>query len=505
MDSKTRIGLEVLGVSVLLGLLGNAWLRTPAWGANAFLWSWLCLGAGCVLVYRWRPSVATRLMKWVLPVGVVALLYIWRDAGWLRLAHTVAFASVLLYTIKQIRFREDRKSHPFPSEPGLIQAGWYAIRMWPRFLRREIEWQSVSTPTAKDRFKSIIRGVVISGPVVFLFGVLLMAADVHFETLVYRLFDVELERLPSQLVWVIGIAWVTGSLFWGWVLYAPVPVETEGRASGLLDRLRFGSIEGLVMLGLINVLFLVFVLIQLPYLFGGEAFVESSMGLTIAQYVRRGFFELVAVASLALPLLIGLCRRAEAGSDRDRRWVYGLAGLQVGLLMVILLSAGHRMWIYQQLYGLTELRLYTSVFMGWLGFVFIWFVGTVLWGRAEWFVRGALGVAWIVVLGLHFLNPDALIVRTNVDRAVQGQSFDPAYISSLSADAVPALLDALPRLDPAQRQPIAEALIWQWGYSDPDWRVWNRARAEAHARVHAQMDALYEQARPDLSNLTPDP
>ena len=40
-----------------------------------------------------------------------------------------------------------------------------------------------------------------------------------------------------------------------------------------------------------------------------------------------------------------------------------MAGIQVGLLLIMLTSAAQRMWLYTDNFGLTELRLYTSAFI----------------------------------------------------------------------------------------------------------------------------------------------
>ena len=65
------------------------------------------------------------------------------------------------------------------------------------------------------------------------------------------------------------------------------------------------------------------------------------------------------------------------------------------LLDIMLASALLRMRLYTAEYGLTELRFYTTAFMGWLVLVFGWFVATVLRGRRERFGAGAIagGVA----------------------------------------------------------------------------------------------------------------
>jgi hypothetical protein len=54
-------------------------------------------------------------------------------------------------------------------------------------------------------------------------------------------------------------------------------------------------------LGLLDLLFLTFVVIQVRYLFGGAGRVAATAGLTHTEYARRGFFELVTVTALALP------------------------------------------------------------------------------------------------------------------------------------------------------------------------------------------------------------
>src|SRR5207247_1416024 len=118
-----------------------------------------------------------------------------------------------------------------------------------------------------------------------------------------------------------------------------------------------------------NALFLAFVVVQAPYLFGGAALVVGRAGLTVAQYARRGFFELVTVAALVLPVLLlihHLLRREQPVHERVFRL---LAGTLVSLLYVVVASAVQRMLLYQHLFGLTELRLYTTAFMGWLAAV----------------------------------------------------------------------------------------------------------------------------------------
>ena len=81
----------------------------------------------------------------------------------------------------------------------------------------------------------------------------------------------------------------------------------------------------------------------------------------------------------------------------------------------------------------------------------LWLAATVLRGRRDLFAFGALASGLATVALLFVINPDAIVARTNVARMASADApvrFDVAYATSLSADAVPVLIDALPALPP---------------------------------------------------------
>jgi hypothetical protein len=280
-------------------------------------------------------------------------------------------------------------------------------------------------------------------------------------------------------------------------------VTTQAAAHGGL----LGAVEVGVVLGLLNVLFACFVVVQFGYFFGGAARVMSMTELTYSEYARRGFFELTWVAGLVLPLLLGAHALLRKDSPAAGRIFRALAGVQVGLLFVIMASAVARMRLYQSEYGLTELRLYTTAFMLWLGLVFVWFAWTVLVrGARERFACGALVAAFATVVLLHLVNPDAYIVRANAAHARAGRSFDAEYAASLSADAVPALISVLPTLNGDERCLAGRVLLRGWTSDDvydEDWRAWNFARWRARRAVATHRHALSEATCPPPANSMP--
>ena len=177
---------------------------------------------------------------------------------------------------------------------------------------------------------------------------------------------------------------------------------------------------------------------------------------------------------------------AGAHDSRSVRQFRILALLMLVLLVVMLVSALQRMRLYTQQYGLTELRLYTTAFMGWLTLVFGWFAATVLRGRWHPFASGAVSAALLVLVGLNLANPDAVIAQINLGRAAQGTRFDATYVAALSADALPVLIDALPSLPPNQRCPLAFELRRRWSGQRPATR-WNLA-LHTTAKLVASVD-----------------
>jgi hypothetical protein len=231
-----------------------------------------------------------------------------------------------------------------------------------------------------------------------------------------------------------------------------------------------------------NLLFLSFVIVQVPYLFGGMDLVQNTPDFKLAEYARRGFGELVAVSALILPvLLVGQWLiKKEVRSAQNLFRV--LAGVQIVLLFVIMASAVQRLVLLTGNlgYGMTTIRLYPLIFMSWLAIVFIWFAATVLRGSRQYFAIGALWSAIFVLGGTHVLNPDAFIVKTNLALMRQGRSFDTDYNASLSADAMPALLEGLPMIAEEQRPLVVHRLRGQcWWWADKDLRSWNISRVRA--------------------------
>src|SRR3712207_5045920 len=149
------------------------------------------------------------------------------------------------------------------------------------------------------------------------------------------------------------------------------------------------------------------------------------------------------------------------------------------------------MYLYQQEFGLTELRLYTTIFILWISVVLLWFVLTVLGARRDRFAFGALLAGFAAIFAINLMNPDALIASTNVDRMEDGKRFDAYYLTTLSADAVPVLVESLPEIGDIRLwkdYTVEQAVVDRWDSRQADRRTWNLGRSRARQLVRSYVE-----------------
>lgn len=354
----------------------------------------------------------------------------------------------------------------------LQTAGNMVVRPGP-LVAHSVDFKTVQTHS-RSSLLPVLRGLLLALPVLLVFTCLLASADLVFASYIDDV--LRLDFLSDLVEWswrgaiIIVVAWIMA----GGLVYAVrhraagEPGALEKFSGGLNSFISLGVIEVTILLGLVDLLFLVFGWIQFAYLFGGQANITVA-GYTYAEYARRGFFELVAVSVLTLGLILTLQTLTRRESGRPAGGFRELSSLMVLLVLVVLASAFQRLLLYEMAYGYTELRLYSHVFMIWLAATFGWFVLT-LWLRPQRFPIGAFAAGLGFVVTFNLVNPDAFIARQNLAHladfiAPQSESYsrindklDVDYLTTLSDDAVPVLVAGLEQVKPEERVILADHL-----------------------------------------------
>jgi Domain of unknown function (DUF4173) len=458
MPDRTRQGLTIAAAALAVAIVGDILERTVPERLD------LALGIGALVlaigyVFTREPELDPPHAGFGLAAGLLVVALVWRDSDTLFALNLLAIGAVGVIALPQVRARGLWTAGIMDYVAGVVRLGAGAVGGAPVLVFSEIDWKTLPADTPARRLRGPVLGLLAALPITVVFGGLLMDADPVFSRILSDHLALRLDEVAPHFLAMLRWGWIAAGIIaaiaWATASVPPLAFPSPGRG-----RLGLGEVG--TVLAVVDLLFASFVLVQFRVLFGGAAFVQAVSGLSYAEYARSGFFQLVAVAALSLPLLLA----AEwLVGDRDRialRRFRGLALLMLLLLDVMLASALYRMRLYTIEYGLTELRFYTTAFMAWLVLVFGWFAATVLRGRRERFAPGAVGAAALTLGALNLMNPDAMIARTNLARVAAGREVDASYIAGLSADALPTIRQTLPGLPAPERCALGVAVRDRW-------------------------------------------
>lgn len=507
----------LLVAGVVLGALGDALLRAPGpVGLNLSLWIASVAVAAIVLHRRAALALDRERVAWLAIGGVFAAGLAWRDAPPLKLlalgSATLTFALAAHRLAAAWVRRAGVLRYAGALALGALHA-WTAAALALVDARRSSPRVETGRAAGWRRAAAIARGLAIAAPLVAVFGALLVSADAVFAGLVANVFSLDFERIASHILLFSVLAWLSTGYLRGVMTGTELPWPAErkqgsdGRGDPVPKWQPLGITEIATALTAIDLLFLVFVIVQFRYLFGSDTLVQITPGLTYAEYARRGFFELVVAVALVVPVLLAADWLLDHRLRRDTFVFRGLAGVQIGLVLAIAASALQRLRLYHASYGLTESRFYAMVLLIWIAAMLLWLAATVLRGRRDAFAFGTLASGLATVALLFVINPDAVIARANVARMAAAAApvrFDVAYATSLSADAVPVLIDALPALPRDVQCPLARHMLRRW---PPDRarsiRSWNWSAARASDAVREHEARLRSMVGPDQECVAP--
>lgn len=281
-------------------------------------------------------------------------------------------------------------------------------------------------------------GAAISLPVVLVLITLFAISDEMFARLVQKLLDVlnlNLARIAADviltLIVMLYIMPLVVSLRSG---YRKQYNHKESRR--FLDPI----ISATVMFAS-SVVYLAFVAVQFTYLFAGSGNLPE--GLTLAEYSRRGFFELVFVIVIT-SIVIGAVCVLTKNNKHDKLPVY----LKVALLIiaasnvVMTVSAARRLVIYIANYNMTVSRFNAAVMIALMAIVDIVVALRIIFDHLK--VSAVVGsVLALTAAGYCLFNVNGFVAKYNIDQYLADNAkykIDIEYIAEdLSVAAIPQL------------------------------------------------------------------
>ena len=443
-NNPNKLWIFVLALGWFFDLL--FWKQAPGINFAIFWTACLIVGFYLLLSNGQRPHRTT---VWLLPLFgfFAAVTFIRAEPMTTFLAYTFTMFTLTLFTVTYLGGRWTQYILADYVGKFLSLIGSMLIRpiTFTADVRKTQAEEGVKP--AKYNFMPILRGLIIAIPIVMIFASLLASADVVFNQRLDDFVQIfKLENLPEyifRMIYILVIGYALAGIF----LHAATESKDEkliGEEKPVIPAF-LGFIESSIVLGSVIALFATFVVIQFQYFFGGTTNINVE-GYTYAEYARKGFGELVAVAFFALMMLLTLTSVTKRETENQRKVYSGLGVALVALLLVMLVSAYQRLNLYEVAYGFSRLRTYTHVFLIWIGLLLITTIILEIMRKERMFTFAMLVASFGFAASLPILNVDAFIVNQNIQREVHesnAEELDSLYFSELSDDAVPTLVKAI--------------------------------------------------------------
>ncbi|MEO8329397.1 MAG: DUF4173 domain-containing protein [Candidatus Nanopelagicales bacterium] len=391
--------------------------------------------------------------------SVTALLWLVRDSDWVLVPAAIGVCLMLATAVL------------FARGGDVFNVSWsmmwtYATRFAGHFLLTP-PWlaigiqQTLPLPGGRSWFGGV-RVVALATPILLALGLLLASADPVFADVLAP--DVSPHSLILHLV-LAALGGLAVACLWRCTVIRVIGAPAQSTT-------RLTRTEALVILFGVVTLFAGFVAIQVATAHGlGEATL-ADQGISVADYARSGYFQLLAAVFLTAVVLISIDALRSNACD-NRRVEKVLSVVIVALALAIAVVALQRLALYVDTYGLTMLRLSCVPGAVWMVSLLVltggWVAG--IWRTSHWLPAASATMLVATVLAFALVNPEAAVVQYNVSHQTD-TGLDVDYLASLSDDAVPALVGALPTLAAPQRAQLTAALCTKPTPSR-SWNTWS--------------------------------
>lgn len=353
----------------------------------------------------------------------------------------------------------------------------------------------------KRKVSSVLIGIAIALPFLVVIIPLLILSDAAFEGLLSNIStDVVVELLVSILFGVLVFF-----LLFGRALCIP----REDRKPS--EKEYGGSLESVIIiafLSMICAIYAVYLFTQIAYFFNGFAGILPR-GYSVAQYARRGFFEMsiICAINLLIVFLAGLlCKKAEGKMPRAVKLLSLFLCIFSLFLAATVLS---KICLYIESFGMTHLRILTFLFTVLLVVLFV-SVSIRLFKKNVPYMKIALVTATLLLLFATYADTDRLVAAYNIRAYQSGRldAIDMETISELdSPTVVPYVYELIHDDDFAVSEKAKRILSWHadelfkvtdteptvniLGRRNTDWRAWTYAEQEAADLLEQNINEYY--------------
>ncbi len=468
-NKKQKYAFSAFLASIPLGLLYIYLFTWKVPGISHFIFYSIYFVLAIAPVFAVEKEKALdKLTSWIVVLPVTVLLstvFLYRlHPGWLSVVFMI-FPFLYGIILTSVFFKEtvvNFNLFSFVTLPVLLAVSWFGDIV--RFIKNFSFGFLKSKRTRRIIGKSFL-GFVIAIPFLVIFASLFASADEVYREVVTDLVknifgDIfkDFDSFLSFIVkFVIGVVVSVYSMIyyfslWNEESFLHKLMSKRGKNPLKEGKKNWDFVIFNVFLGLLNLLFLSFVIVQFGYIFGGESnILGGSAEFTYAKYARKGFWELSFVAILSYLIMLLLSLKVKAKSEFKRAIFRGNFLVLAGSVMIITYSAFARISLYESIYGFTQLRILVNLGIIFIALMYVALIYSLFIKNPWRFTNKALSIM-IIVFSLAWLMipTDLIVAQLNYNRyfnkiqenkdEYEGPALDLPHLLKSSDEAVPVIL-----------------------------------------------------------------
>lgn len=431
---------------------------------------------GCAIVYLKKQVNGAGAFAWFCLIASLlgCGVFVWHND---RTIHFLCFVGIVFLSMLALADATEKTPHDTKTIAVIADVFdmWLARPLTHMATAlKSVFYRSADGQTQRRRCGGVLIGCLCAIPALSVLLPLLIRSDMAFEGLMqYTVLD----NLGEILVSLIGGI----ALFC--VIYARLfSIRRIPDAPTYKSQKTFAGVDPMAVntfLGVISALYIVYMAAQFAYFFDAFSGILPE-SYTVAEYARRGFFEMCAVCAINLLLIAGsllLCRKAEDAVPPATRLL---------CLFILLFSLGMnavaiaKMVLYIRSFGMTRLRILTSAFMLALSIVLI-AVGIRMFVKKFPYMRMSIIAVALIGLAVAYADVDTVVARYNVTGYQNGTltELDEETLTELSDGATPYLLQLYENGEPSDTVTVAlcEKLM-ESGVNNEDGKINDSARRD---------------------------
>ena len=417
---------KILYSSLFLSILQSIlfWHKSPGISIAIFLTATVVL-----IIYNLKEKEMIKNKKgllWAIPIEMLGLTYFIYNNLFFKILNVpviLVLFVIMCMNITETKIRENRFIRQILNKifkPFAVLFNFISDFDIDGFFEKQKENQN----SKSEKIKKIGKSMLIAIPVILVIIVLLSSADSVFGSIfssftkaISKILEIKtINDLLGRCI-VIAIAFIYISGF----IIVFIKTEKQEKTDEKTNGIKFSDLTIKMLLVSLNIIYLLFSVIQFKYLFINAG---RAADFDYATYARTGFFQLMFVSFINFALL-HICKKNEENNKF-------LKIMLIIFTIIIVISAAFRMHLYEQEYGYTYLRLFVYFTLMTEILILIPILARIFGQKIDTF-KTTIQIIVIMYVALNFININKIIARNNIDKYlsdIENESIDFVYLET---------------------------------------------------------------------------